>query len=339
MKYEKLEDRNAPHLEVGHYDYDGLAHWFFYNSGYETTAEGRMSCRENKIKSYSTCIGELFQNKKGDVIFLYSGFNYTPTTTKQMGIILQALPYNIKSVEVDNIDEHTPKEHIKGLLDSSLVLFGRSKRARLNKEMYLNDAKRALKDICTIASFFNLKRSSEYKQAIKLLNDTSLYVLVENKVNKAKKAKIAKKKRAIEVRQKELKELNILKSKVFKNAFLGGDEWTTNYKIGLYNTGLRGLSYAYRDVNNHDLIRIENDKIVSSQNIQLPLKLARKMFNKWTDGKLKQGDKILSFRVLEVEKDFIIVGCHKIMYEQVRKVFNDNTMQELMNDFKEIKNS
>lgn len=67
-----------------------------------------------------------------------------------------------------------------------------------------------------------------------------------------------------------------------------------------------------------DYLRFNKDKqrVETSQNVEIPLELAKRLWQKIVNNELVIDDYILSYKVLLVTEEYFQVGCHKIYYDE-----------------------
>jgi hypothetical protein len=80
-----------------------------------------------------------------------------------------------------------------------------------------------------------------------------------------------------------------------------------------HNEGLKkwlsGEAYSLYDRNGRDYLRIKDGRVQTSQHVELPIEMGKRLYQAILDNTLKVGDKVLSYEVNEVGKDYRI-GCH-----------------------------
>ena len=75
---------------------------------------------------------------------------------------------------------------------------------------------------------------------------------------------------------------------------------------------------------NNDLsfVWIENEYTVrTSKNIRMNMDIVKTGLKLWKHNKIKHGYKVDFYTVLEVRKDYIQIGCHKIPTENIQALY------------------
>jgi len=70
----------------------------------------------------------------------------------------------------------------------------------------------------------------------------------------------------------------------------------------------------------YSLIRVNGEFVETSQNIRLPLTVARAALRRLDSGALKIGDRIDSYGVKDITTEYIRIGCHLIKIQDIRRV-------------------
>ncbi|OLA95035.1 MAG: hypothetical protein BHW64_00855 [Candidatus Melainabacteria bacterium LEY3_CP_29_8] len=73
------------------------------------------------------------------------------------------------------------------------------------------------------------------------------------------------------------------------------------------------LSFAWID---------EDENIVkTSKNIKMPMDIVRTGLKLWKHNKIKHGYRVGCYTVMEVKKDYVQIGCHKIPIENIKALY------------------
>jgi hypothetical protein len=96
------------------------------------------------------------------------------------------------------------------------------------------------------------------------------------------------------------KEIENIKKKEYKNKLQFKENFKkwTNFEIDYLHT------------KNLDFLRLKDEKIQTTQQVQIPINLAIKLYNSIKDNTLKIGDKLLNYEVRNIDKKTISIGCH-----------------------------
>lgn len=318
MKKFKLNQRNNDNIKVGNYDYQNLAHWYFYNYGSKSTANDRLSCNGDSIYSYSTKIGELHQNKASDVLFLLSEENHSPTTAKQKNIVKRACPY--RAIEVDKVDAYTKSHHSRNvelIYNQLLELSLKATRARVNYEFYTEEVYRKIRDLKDYAYFFKLGMLSEIRIVKKFDNAEDF---IKSVVPKYKSEKVAEnKKRKAELKKRKAEDKRL--AELAHNLWVEGITSSLIYdSVTDRNYSMYTLLRSHKSIFKFDSIRFINDRFNTSQGININKKPGLSLFKLWESGKLRVGYDIQGFEVILVSPERITIGCHVLDFEQCKKI-------------------
>lgn len=70
----------------------------------------------------------------------------------------------------------------------------------------------------------------------------------------------------------------------------------------------------------YDYLRCGKDSFETSQAVEIPMSDGIVFYKLLKEGKIKKGDKLMHWTVLEVTSKFISIGCHKIKIEEIENV-------------------
>ncbi len=294
--------------DPGSYDYFGLAHWWAYNYGYKTTAGDRMKADGNRIKSYTTVIGRMFDPaEKGEQPFvLLSSGRYSNTTVTHMSAIRRAVSH-MNYMFISNPDPFYKEDHIANLraLLSALEHLA-EEYPKKRKESTRLDVIRSMisnkRNAEKYASYFKLRNSSEYKQIGKfpMPTDENFAELIEqstkDKMAAEARAK-AKKARALKKENKEKADKVQAKLK----AWLNGDNVYVNSHY---------LEKVY--------LRIKDGIIETTENAHIGMMDAMKAYLRFKKGTLKEGMHIGPYTYGGIDNGKNAhVGCHIIPLKDI----------------------
>jgi len=157
---------------------------------------------------------------------------------------------------------------------------GATKLATARKpEIYLNMLSIIESKAVKYAQFFNIEIPETLKAVLSIV-DKSQYLDYQQKANELAKIEGAKR---LKEQKKQFKEqikkwLNLETSRLY-----------TNYK--------------------YDFLRINDNRIETTQAVQIPLELGKRLYQSIKNGSLSVGDKVLNYSVNEIGND-IKIGCH-----------------------------
>lgn len=317
------------------YTNESISHAFFYKN------DDLIKCNHlnlwkqyNVIYSYNTPVAILENDKNNNQVLILSSNNMTQTTSKHLNYIRRAAPCDIVYYPFYYQNQFTCFESVKS--DLIVNLDNHKKLENLN-------------DCKIFIAYFNIL------QNLNKYFDLTFYVDVYNTTflkagellpNIKKSESLAKRQATIKFK-KELKEKfddfsvdDFLNTSYFNIAEL---KYLKTQSIDIYNKFLnkfgyfdlikkvynRGFNYQINDILKACLndcefsyIYIDDDKIKTSRGITQKIDDVKPFFKLWKNGKLKHGLKIDCYTVLEVNQNYVKIGCHKIPVENLNNVYN-----------------
>jgi hypothetical protein len=242
------------------------------------TSSGSFYFEGKTIYSYGQHfpIANIVTNDKGEEVMLFTYRNYSNTTSKQISIVRSA------TRQYKKIYCHTPKGNHSTNFDNWLKL-GEQQAEKLKKakkpELYLNELNRLNSEVSEYTQFFSLEIPIKLKEVLSI-KDKNEYLQYESKALEF--AKIEEAKRLKEQKKK-------FKEDIKKWFNLETSRLYTNYK--------------------YDFLRINENRIETTQAVQIPIELGKRLYQSVKNQSLKVGDKVLNYSVNEIGKE-IKIGCH-----------------------------
>ncbi len=242
------------------------------------TSSGSFYFEGKTIYSYGQHfpIANIVTNDKGEEVMLFTYRNYSNTTSKQISIVRSA------TRQYKKIYCHTPKGNHSTNFDNWLKL-AKQQAEKLKKakkpELYLNELNRLNSEVSEYTQFFSLE-IPQYLISVLSIKDKNEYLQYESKA--VEFAKIEEAKRLKEQKKKFKEDIK---------------KWFNLETSRLYTT------YKY------DFLRINDNRIETTQAVQIPLAIGKKLYELIRDNKLSVGDKVLNYSVNEIGKE-IKIGCH-----------------------------
>lgn len=290
-----------------------FCHQYAYASKDDSAENGNMSYSNGVMLSYNTALAKKFDN-----FTLYNCTRYSNTTSKQQSYLINALSGKI--IYVDGLDYGTRLDAgdiAKGLAHCykySVENLAKSKRTR-TKERYTAEIfhyKQVLNELLQY-KVLNKKDLSAELLALNFKNfDVSKVLELQKKA--AKKEERARLQRLEKQRQDFLVEV-------------------ADFKAHRKNQ----ISYGARDLicGGFDIIRLEGEEILTSQNIRVPLKESLKMFKQAKS--CKTANAPLPVDEIPHEKRMVgkftidridasgncFVGCHKFKFEEIARCYKE----------------
>jgi hypothetical protein len=242
-------------------------------------ANGTMFFNKSTIYSYGHhfAIAKHIVNEQGQTAVLFTQRDFSNTTAKHKRHVYM-------SCKNDNIiycanPTGTHEQNFK-YWEQLAEQDGASKLAKARKpEKYLNILSNIETKANIYASYFGIELPQTLK-AILSIKDKSEFLAFADKKAEYIKA---------EQKQKETEQKRKFKEDIKK--------WFNLETSRLYT------SYKY------DFLRINENRIETTQAVQIPLELGKRLYQSIKNGSLSVGDKILNYSVNEIGKE-IKIGCH-----------------------------
>jgi hypothetical protein len=242
-------------------------------------------------------------NEKGEKVVLFTTRGYSNTTAKHIRIVEHASNH-LKKIYCNDPGSGT---------FHNIESFGREIKSALSglikakkPEKYIQPAEYALQKAEIYCKFFGEKVPKEFYKLIDSAKTGKYKDYLAKEAERIEKENQEKRERQIKQHNK-----NISNWRKFKN------------DKGEYSPQSRLWTRLDRD-----FLRISADgeKIQTSQGIEIPLPVAKRILNTIRHILSKGGCngncslKILDFQVNEINKDYIHVGCHKIDIKEINSV-------------------
>lgn len=221
-------------------------------------------------------IAKHVENAKGEKAVLFTTRRYSNTTSKHISIVRSA------SNHLNKIYCYSPDNSHEGNFErfqKEIEAIAPALTVARKPEKYLNEIDQVSDKVKKYAEFFDLT-IPETLQAAMNISSKEGYLGYAEKKRIAAEAK--RKREEKEYRKKHKEELT---------KWLSGE-----------------LPYLYlRD--GQDYLRIKDGRIQTSQRVELPIELGKRLYQQVKENLLKVGDKVLQFEVNEVGALYRI-GCH-----------------------------
>lgn len=221
-------------------------------------------------------IAKIVTNEQGLECMLFTYRSYSNSTSKQISIVRNATRQYKKIYCYSPEDSH--ELNFKSWLNLAEIETAKLQKAK-KPELYLNQLGILNREALEYAEFFNIEIPITL-QAVLSIKDKK-----ENLVYMSKKAELMK----IEKAKKEKAQKIEYKEQLKK--------WF-NFETGRVYSGF-----------NLDFLRVNENRIETTQAVQIPLELAKRLHNKIKDNTLQVGEQLLNYRVDQIG-DIIKIGCH-----------------------------
>ncbi len=258
--------------------------------------------------------------KYGDTMISISGEPYD-TLKSVIGLAGDSenslIKHGIKYEEIDLVNNDFDYEKIAERIKQGgvkLVEIQRSRGYSQRKSLTISKIEKVVKTIKDIDSSV----IEQYKPMFDLLNDSLEVKQLKAKLKeKAKQEKIKAEKELHEL----LNQYNYLNLAQFAydiyHAKIVFDDYKTDREMSARVKKILNpnneLSFVWID---------EDENIVkSSKNIRMPMDIVRTGLKLWKHNKVKHGYKVDCYTVLEVRKDYVQIGCHKIPIENIKALY------------------
>ena len=221
-------------------------------------------------------IAKIMTNEQGNEAMLFTFRSYSNTTAKQISIVRNA------TRQYHKVYCHTPGgDHSTNFikwLELAEHETGKLQKAK-KPELYLNELARISEYVNKYAEYFNISIPPTLT-AILSIKDKS-----ENLEYMSKKAILIK---------EAQKQADKIQKQEFKEAI---NKWFNGETQRLYKRC------------NIDFLRVNENRVETTQAVQIPLEIAKRLHNKIKTNTLQVGENLLNYRVDQVG-DIIKIGCH-----------------------------
>lgn len=241
----------------------------------------------NTIYSYGSHfpIAKHITNARGESAVLFTERNYSHTTTKHISVVRQAANH-LNRIYCYN-PESTHEQNFRSWANEAEGIAENLIKAK-KPEKYLAEISRIGHTANIYANFFDLEIPATLQAAISIGNKDE-YLQFKEKKEAFAKAEALKAQKELEKRHK--KELK---------------KW------------LAGESHRLYTHNGYDYLRLSDNRIETTQAVQIPLEVGKRLWSKIKDNTLKEGEKVLDYTVQEVGKN-IRIGCHNFKADYLVK--------------------
>lgn len=262
-------------------DQSKVAHLWANKEQDEATNQGRsFFFRGSTIYSYGSHfpIAKHVQDQAGNEFILFTERGYSNTTAKHISITYMACRNSeiVYCCNPDNGHESNFKYWLD-LIDTEINKLAKARKP----EIYLNNIENIANKAKRYSQFTGAIIPENLIQAMKITDKDQFAGYQESRIEQAKQAQ---KKAEQDLKQRHAEDLK---------------KWM-NFETGrLYSsTG-----------NDYLRVNTENDRIETTQAVQIPNEIARRLWLSIKENTLKVGDKILNYSVKEAGKN-VKIGCH-----------------------------
>lgn len=294
-----------------------IAHEFFYSDFNSSRNYNNISYSENLFYSYYTVIGAVVKSKTGNNILLVSEDSMSSTTGKHIGNLISACPFSFLRVPMEYGNHYFSLEACIKRIVHNLDCYANSRLSqKANRQGYINSFNQ-LQYINDYIQDVDSSLIEQYKPLFDLLNNSDEV--------KQLKAQLKEKDRQDRIQaEKELQEL-LTTYDYFDLIRFVYDNYNSTIKFDDYSKTKAMQNKVRKALNpNNDLsfVWIENEYSVrTSKNIRMNMDIVKTGLKLWKHNKVRHGYKVDFYTVLEVRKDYIQIGCHKIPTENIQALY------------------
>lgn len=266
---------------------ENVAHLFAHQLQEQARNSGNtLFFRDKEIYSYGHhfCIAKFVDNET----LLFTERSYSNTTAKHISIVRNATNH-IKKIYCYN-PNGTHDENFNAWQNEAENNINKLEKAK-KPEIYINELTRINSKVSIYANYFKIDIPTTLQSVLSITDKAEIVAYFETK------------------------QANILKDK--ENAL---NKLKIEHKLELKDWRNFKKKRLYSRIENCDYLRYNktSERFETSQGIEIPKELFLRLWNKVLIG--EKFDKVLDYSVKEIGKNFITVGCHKIMLNEVKKV-------------------
>jgi len=242
-------------------------------------ANGSMYFNGSTIYSYGAHfpIAKHIVNEQGQRAVLFTERDYSNTTAKHKSQVWMSCKND--NIIFCSLPNSTHQDNFNFWLNIAELQGARKLKTARKPELYLNIISNVESKAVKYADFFGIEIPETLK-AVLSIKDKSQYLDYQHKANEL--AKIEEQKRLKEQKAKFKEDIK---------------KWLNLETSRLYTT------YKY------DFLRINDNRIETTQAVQIPFELGKRLYQSIKNGSLNVGDKVLNYSVNEIGKE-IKIGCH-----------------------------
>lgn len=251
------------------------------NSGHNFYFEG------DTIYSYGRHfpIAKHVVNSNGENAILFTERTYSNTTAKHLHIVRQAASH--RNLIYCFNPESTHEQNF-----TSWLRWAEAEASKLTKakkpEIYLSNISDITTRVNKYAAFYSIP-IPETLQAVLSIGNKNEY------------AEYSEKKAVYEQAEANRKEKELAKQHKKELA-----KW------------LKGESHRLYTRNGYDYLRVNEDRVETTQAVQIPMQTARQIWERIVNNTLSIGEKVMHYEVSEIGKN-IVIGCHNFKTDYLLK--------------------
>lgn len=277
-----VPSREVPHL------------WAHQTQATARNANGTISFDGELCHSYRAVIGRLVRNNRGEQAVLVNSRTWSVTTSKHQSRMRGAVSH-LTSFTVPEMGTH-PEAHnlnLRHYRERVTLLDGAFPRARTRQDSLRDDRAAVVAEANCYCLFFDL--APAFLPGVLTERETQW------EAERAERARLA----AIETEKREQRERRDLAAR--RRRWLAGEQ------VDIWRHPDTFLRLVTRD---------NVPTVETSRGAAVPLAHARRLFDKFSRGILREGDKVGEYAVSEVGAASVRIGCHTVTVKEARRFFN-----------------
>ena len=242
---------------------------------------------------YHFAIAKFIENENGNFL-LFTTRGYSNSTAKHIRLVSYATRQHI-TVNCP-LPDGTDKDNFHFWYNEAKYPAGKLLKAK-KPLIYLQQLQGILNEATIYAKYLNTTVPAELVNICTISNKDEYLTFFENELREQKEKEERKQKEEEREHKKEMKK------------FRAGENFAI-YKLK--------HNFAYLRYNK------ENNRIQTTQNVYIPFEVAKKFYN-IIKGGINNIDnlQILDYRVIELNKNFIQIGCHKIEFKEINRIASE----------------
>lgn len=271
--------------------------------------------------SYYTKVAMLYHSDKTNETYLLINWSsMTATTGKHLSYLRQANPYYTVIEVPFTYGQHTTSlREIKNNLIKNIQYYYDNKDLLYKKDNrdFFNEIKKSFTDID-----YYIGLDADDMQYIDMINDIDDFINNDNFIQRKKE--LAKQKAAKTRQENKEKQARIEQQKQelttnysYLELIKKANDWSIDYELRQFIKDYILLSnkYAY--------CWFEGDSVKTSKHVTVNKSDVITLLKLWKHNKLKHGQTIDRYTVLEVMPDYVKIGCHVIPTTNIQALYDE----------------
>lgn len=268
-----------------------IGHLWAHQSQEHARTQGSMSFTGPTFYSYSTPIGYVETNKRGETAYIVTTRRFSVTTSgKHMPAMTRAIPsgatvFHAAYVVTESNGRGSHAERLQEYAGRIVEIEAKIPRARSNKDYLESERAATYAEARRYCQFFGLAE----------IFDADTVADITAKAEAARKREAARQKREQAKQERERRE----------RYAAAATEWLA----GADNAAI----YYHTDT----FLRVVGDEVQTSKGATVPLTHALRLFNLWANGQAKIGERVGLYQVSKIEGKSLTIGCHVISAAEI----------------------